>query len=132
MKRKSDPTIERTFLISRRIVWSYLALFLLGVLIGPFTESYDLNWLKVIVQFIGVTSVILLAISWIMPGILILLRVPWLARAWFRGGINPIVSDTPWEELSSIQKFLTYIWSTAISGFTLLAIMGLIIQSFRK
>jgi hypothetical protein len=129
---KSDFTAEKTFLISRRIVWSYLALFLLGVLIGQLTESYDLNWLKVIVQFVGVTSLILLAISWTMPGVLILLGVPWLARAWFRGGINPIVSDTSWEELSGVQKFLTYVWSLGISGFTLLAIIGLIIQFFRK
>ena len=132
MKRISELTVQKAFLISRRIGCSFLGLFLLAGFIGTLTESYDLRWLAVSAPFIGGISLILLAISWIMPGILIFLGVPWLARAWFRGGINLLISDTPWEQLSFGQKFLTYIWSLGISGFAFLAIIGLILQAIRK
>lgn len=129
---KSDSAVEKTFLISRRIASTCLALFLTAILIGAITESYDLGWIALTAPFIGGISLVLLAISWMMPGILILLGVPWLARAWLSGGVNPIISNTPWEQLSDGQKFLTYLWSISISGFALLAITGLILQSIRK
>lgn len=133
MKWKSDAVVQRTVLISRRIFWVFFIIFfLLAGLIRELAEFYKLNWLLMTTPFIGGISLTLLAISWIMPGILILLRLPWLARAWLRG-VNPIaVTATPWEQLSSGQKFLTYVWSLVFSGFTLLAITGLIIQAFRK
>lgn len=133
MKWKSEPVVQRTILISRRIFWVFFIIFfLLAGLIRELAEFFKLNWLLMTAPFIGGISLVLLAISWIMPGILILFRLPWLARAWLRG-VNPIViSVTPWEQLSGVQKFLTYIWSLTFSGFTLLAIIGLIIQALKK
>ena len=94
MKWISEFTVRDIILISRRICWSGIALFFLAGLISVFTESYSMKWLEAIAMFLIVISLILLAISAMMPGILILLGVPWFARAWHRG-INPIaVSST--------------------------------------
>ena len=132
MNSKSEFTVRKTVLISRLIFWLFVGLFVLAGLINEVAEINNLNWLKLIPPFAGGISLILLVISWIMPGILILKGLPWLARAWHRG-INPILdSDTPWDQLPSAQKFLTYFWSVLISGFALLAIIGLIIQAVRK
>lgn len=109
-----------------------MALFFLAGVIGIFAEAYDLKWLGIIILSLIVISMTLLLISWIMPGALILLGVPWLARSWLRG-INPIaISATPWEQLSGLQRILTYFWSVTISGFMLLAIIGFILQAIRK
>jgi hypothetical protein len=127
MERKSELAVEKIVLISRRIFWSFMALFFLAGLVSAFTESYDLKWLEAIVPFIGGISLLLLVASWIMPGILILLGVPWLAHAWLRG-INPIgISSTPWEEMSVGGKFLIYLYSTILFVAIILAIMSFIL-----
>lgn len=133
MNWKSEAEIKRITLISRKIFWIFfITLFLLAGLISELAELYKLRWLEKAPIFIGGISLFLLAVSWIMPGILILLGVPWLARAWLRG-VNPVaISATPWEQLSSGQKLLTYVWSLIFSGFILLAIIGLILQSVQK
>jgi hypothetical protein len=132
MKWKSEFTVRKTVLISRLTFWLFFGFFLLAGLISEAAEIDNLKWLKLVPPFVGGISLVLLVISWITPGILILMGLPWLARAWHRG-INPILdSDIPWEQLSNAQKFLTYFWSLLISGFTLLAIIGLIIQAIRK
>jgi len=128
MKMKSELTIKKTVSISRRISWSFIALFFLTGIISAITETYDLKWLEVIIPFLGGISLILFVISVIMPGIFILLRYPWLAHAWNRG-INPFpTSDTPCEQLSSGQKLLTYLWALVILVFMLVTIIEVIIQ----
>lgn len=131
MKWISGFGVKETFLISRRIAWLCIVFFLLAGLMSKFTAFYDIKWLGSIVPFVGGVSLILMAITSLMPGIMILLGAPWLARAWHRG-FNPVGdSGTPWEQLSSRQKFLTYFWSLLFSGFTLVVIIGLIIQLTR-
>ena len=90
------------------------------------------KWLEILGGVFIVTALLLLAISWITPGILIIFGVPWFSHAWLRG-INPIVVwKKPWEQLSGFQKTLIYFWSLLFSGFTLLTIIGLLLQNFRK
>jgi hypothetical protein len=58
---------------------------------------------------------ILIAVSWITPGILILLNMPWLAQSWLRG-INTIwIPAEPWENLTDWKKFLIYFYSIIFS-----------------
>ena len=130
---KSESVVNQTVKISRRILWVlFIIFFLLAGLLNELTEIFNLNWLRVFLPFIGGISLISLAISWVMPGILILIGKPWLARAWLRGINSIAVSATPWEQLSGWQKLLTYIWSFIFSGFTLLAISAVIIQALGK
>ena len=132
MKWKSETVLEKIILISRRIFWSFMALFFLTGLMNEFAEHYAIKWLQVIVPFVGNISLILLVISWIMPGIFILLGTPWLSRAWLRG-VNPIViSAEPWDRLSVGNKLLTYFWSITISIFILLATIGFLIHTSQK
>ena len=130
---KSEFPVKNIVSISRGIFWVYLpTFFLLGWLLNELAKINIFKWLSFLGLFIGGIAWILLAISCSLPGILILLGAPWLARDWLRG-INPIViSDTPWEQLSIWQKFLTCFWALAIFGFTVLTIIGLILQASRK
>ena len=85
MKWNSELIVKKTTLISRRLFWSFMGLFFFAGVISAFAESFGPKWLEVIVAFVGGISLILLAISWTAPGILILLGVPWLSYAWLRG-----------------------------------------------
>jgi hypothetical protein len=89
------------------------------------------RWLEIINITLFAISVLLLAISWLTPGILIILGTPWLAYAWFRGMNTAIVQDKPWEQLSGFQKISIYFWAIFISGFTLLAIIAFILLAIR-
>ncbi len=121
MQWKSELTAEKAVLISRRTFWSFVGLFFLAGVISAFVEAYNLKWLEGIVILLGGTSILLLVISCGMPGIFILLGVPWLARAWFRG-LNPIwYSSTPWEQMSSGEARSTYLQS--IISFVILIII---------
>ena len=130
---KAEFPVKKIVSISRRIFWVYLpTFFLIGWLLNELAKINLLKWLGFLGLIIGSIAWLLLALSGSIPGILILLGTPWLSRAWLRGINSIAISDTPWEQLSSWQKFLTYIWSLGFSGFTLLAIIGLILQSIRK
>jgi hypothetical protein len=132
MNWKSELTINKTIIISRKIFWSSMGLFVLAGVISAFTESFDLKWLEVTIPFIGGISIILLVISWITPGILVLLGVPWLAHAWLRG-INSIgISSSPWAQMSAGGKGLIYLYSILFSGLTVFAIIGFIRFNFQK
>jgi hypothetical protein len=133
MKRSSEFTIQKFTSTSRRIYFLSIVLFFLAGAIGILLQSLSLKWkwFGVISIVLLIASVLLLAISWITPGILIISRAPWLAHAWLRGINTTIVWDKPWEQLSGFQKFLIYFWSLLLSGFTLLAIVGFILQAIR-
>ena len=125
MKWKSEVTIAKVALVSSRITWSYILLIVLCGSLDAVLRYFKLEWqwLNVIGSFLTIVALLLLIISWIMPGILILLGVPWVAHAWIRG-INPItVPSTPWEQMSSERKTSIYLYSILISGFTIFAIV---------
>jgi hypothetical protein len=132
MSQEHQSTVQRFTYISRNIFYSSLLIFCLSAVFGIFLLEISWMWFEVIGRVLLVFSVGLLVISWITPGILILLGKSWLAHAWLRG-INPVaIWKTPWEQSSGFQKFLVYFWSILFSGFTLFGIIGFILQSFRK
>jgi len=134
MKEKSETIIQRYTLISRGVFYSACIAIFLAWLNAQVITFLGLKWrlLEVIGTLLILFMALMLIISWITPGILIVLRSPWLAQAWLRG-INPFaISAAPWEQLSNGKKLLIYFWSLLLSGFTLLTIIGLIIQSIRK
>ncbi|HLO15468.1 MAG TPA: hypothetical protein VK206_11600 [Anaerolineales bacterium] len=125
-------TVEKTVLVSRRIFWSSIGLFFLAGVISALVEAYNLKWLEAIVAFLGGTSILLLVISWGMPGIFIFLGVPWLARAWFRG-INPIwYPSTPWEQMSSGEVRSTYLQSIISLAILIIIIVAVIQFNFQR
>ncbi len=64
-----------------------------------------------LISSLTIILMILFCVSWITPGILIILGHPNLAYAW-NHGINPLgFSDTPWELLSSKQRRSVYVKS---------------------
>jgi hypothetical protein len=72
------------------------------------------------------------SISWITPGILILLNLPRLAQSWLRG-INTVwIPGEPWEQLTDWKKFLIYFYSTIFSVITIVAIANYIIQWMQR
>jgi hypothetical protein len=120
MEWKSESIANKTKVVSRRISWLFFPMFFIGA--GLMTEVARIDGLKLLGSlspFVGGTSLILLAISWLMPGVFLLLGVPWLAHAWLRG-INPIaVPSTPWEQMSPGGKIFVYFHSilTVVSYF---------------
>ena len=88
------------------IVLFFLFFFSYGVIAGIliFLEL-KWKWLEVVDISLLLISEILLAISWITPGILLVLRTPWLAHAWLEGMSIMNVSYIPWEQVSALEKF---------------------------
>jgi hypothetical protein len=110
MNQNPERIIQKYTSISRRIFLSVWLLFFLGGVIAAAKIFLELEWkwLEVTGMVLFSLAELMLALSWITPGILIGFGVPWLAHAWLRG-INPVaISDTPWEQLSSGKKVLTY------------------------
>jgi hypothetical protein len=107
-----------------------MGLFFLAGVLSALVEVYALKWLEIIAKFLGGTSLVLIAISWIMPGIFILRGIPWIAHAWLRG-INPLgVYSRPWEQLSTGGKVSVYIHSIIISAFMVIAVVAFIQFNF--
>jgi len=132
MRWKSELTVEKAVVVSRRIIWSFFGLFFLAGVISAFVEAYNLKWLEAVVAFLGGTSILLLVISCAMPGIFIFLGVPWLARAWYRG-INPIwYSATPWEQVSSGEFRSTYLQSMISFVVLIIIIVAVIRYNFQR
>lgn len=133
MNWRSESTVKMFASISSRIFISFIVLFCLSGTIGALSIFYEIKWkwLEVFNALLYIISELLLVVSWVTPGILIVLRVPWLAHAWLRG-INPIaVPSTPWEQLSSGRKASIYFYAIGISALTLFAIVGFILYTTR-
>ena len=97
MKWKSESTVNRTTKISTRIFASGWIFFLLAGLMGILADQFDLKFLGLLAPFVGGVFWILLTISWLMPGVLLLFGVPWLAHAWLRGVTNIWIPAKSWE-----------------------------------
>ena len=98
---------------------------------GALLGISGIGWL-VLIGGLAFVGAILFFVSWITPGILIILRVPWLAQAWLRG-IDPFAyTDKPWEQLSTIQRFSVYFVSLLLSTFAVTGIIYFITRYFQK
>jgi len=134
MKWQTESIIKKFTSVSSRVFISFIVMFCLSGAIGALSIFFGINWkwLKVISALLNAISELLLVVSWVTPGLLIILGVPRLARAWLRG-INPIaVSSTPWEELSNEEKISVYLYAIGISAFTLFAIVGFVLYNIRR
>ena len=131
INQNSEITVQK---MSRKIIILFFLFFLSSGAIAFISEFLELKWkwLEVIGISLPLTiSELLLAISWITPGILIALRVPWFAHAWLEGMGIMGVSYTPWEQLSTSKKISTYFWGLALSAVALVAITGSILRALQ-
>jgi len=118
--QNSESIFQKFMLISRNIFF----LIFLFILIVVFSGMFGITWLG----WIESISVFLIFVSLVTPGILVLLKVPWLAQAWLRG-INPFgFPATPWEQLSTGAKFSVY-FSSILSSASIIIII--IVFAFR-
>jgi hypothetical protein len=134
MNQKSERIIRRYTVISRRVFYSLCLAIFLAWLYAEVSTALGLkgNFLETIDIVFIAFGALMLVISWTTPGILIFLGKPWLAHAWLRG-INPIaVSSIPWDQLPSGRRLLTYFWSLLLLGFTILAILVMLIQAIQR
>jgi hypothetical protein len=134
MSYRSEVAVHKVTLLSKRILLSWIITTVIDGLVGGATILLGIRWklMEIIAIVLFGFAALLLTISWTAPGIFIILRVPWLARAWLRG-INPIlIPDKPWEQLSGGEKFAVYFHAIVFFVFTLGIVVGLIIQSVRK
>jgi hypothetical protein len=116
-------------------------LFIFGILLICFSGAISAlstflqitsSFFQAVGSLLSVTGILLLFLSWITPGILIVLGFPKLAHSWLRG-INPIaVSSSSWEELSDGQKIAICVYGIALSALTLLFTVGFLLHNFRK
>ena len=133
MKQNSEAMVKRIAYTSWRVFSSSMLLFFLAGAIATLLQLLELKWrwLEIMELVLFAISALLIAISWITPGILIILGTPWLAKAWLQGVRRGGIWDTPWEQLSGTQKFLIYFWAIFISGSALLGIITFILLSIR-
>ena len=107
-----------------------MLLIILAGTLSALNAYVNWKWLEIPGSILTAVIFILFIISWITPGLLVVLGTPQLVHAWLRGILG--VRNKSWEELSDIEKVLIYFWAILLSGFTVLAIVGLILQDFRK
>jgi hypothetical protein len=63
------------------------------------------------IQILTLVGLLLLMIALMIPGVFVILRLPWLAQSWLQG-INSIwIPKVPWDELSGSKRFLVYLYS---------------------
>jgi hypothetical protein len=62
-------------------------------------------------RWFGLIGVSFICVSWLLPGLFMILKVPWFAQAWLRG-MNSHFPEAPWEQLTGRQKFSIYLYSS--------------------
>ena len=85
MKWKSGITAERTFIASRRIFWFWILLIILAGTLSALNAYVNWKWLEIPGSILTAVIFILFIISWITPGLLVVLGTPQLVHAWLRG-----------------------------------------------
>ena len=80
---------------------------------------------------LGVLGLFLASVSWITPGILLIIKVPWLAQSWLRGINTNWVPGGPWDGLPNFKRFLVYFYATLLSVFMIAALIEVANQYFR-
>ena len=128
MKHDSDTIIQKCISISGKIFLSIVAMFFLAGIISGVITILDVNWkwLESIGKGLFGASFLLLAISWLAPGIFIVVGHPGLAHAWLKGINSFSISIEPWEQLSFGKKIFVYFYALLISILTLLAVIGVV------
>jgi hypothetical protein len=123
MWKDSDADFLKFYSVSKIIFRSFLFLFAIAGIMA----ILGITWLLPISIWLSKLSSILLIISWITPGLLVILNVPWLARGWLRG-INPLYYSKrqPWGYLSSRERISVYIQSIVLFSFVVITLIFII------
>lgn len=112
---------------SKKTIVYFIIFFVLYGLVIAILTFFEINaeWLRRISVVLLIFSELLLAVSWLTPGILILTRFPSLAYAWLEGMNLFSLSYTlvPWKELTSLQKTSTYFLGITLFAIAFVAIM---------
>jgi len=136
--KNPEITVQKFTSVSGKFIVFVIVFFFLSGVISAVTTYLELKWiwLEAIAKMLILCALLLLGVSWITPGLLIILGVPNFAHAWLRG-LSPIwfsniwFSNKPWEKLSGDEKFPIYSSAIALSAVTLFAIVGFILQFLR-
>ncbi len=134
MTQDDKSAVQVVTKISSRTFYSSILIFASCALFSRVFRTLLLRWtwLGLVSTTLLVIAELLLVISWITPGVLLILGKPQYTHAWLRV-INPVViQNKPWEELRYIQKVLICFWAILLSGFTLLGVVGFSLQYLRK
>ena len=131
MEQSNQIAAEKMFLISRRITWVFFISFIPAGIMAFLVQNFNQTWLEIVIPWLFGIACIFIIASWIMPGIFVLFRVPWLARAWLKG-ITPRITLKSWEEYSRAEVFSTYFWSIFYFGCMVLGIIGFVYTKFPK
>ena len=134
MIQDDKSAVQRVTKISSRIFYSSILIFASWALFSRIFRTLLLRWtwLGLVGTTLLVIAELLVVISWITPGILLILGMPQYTHAWLRG-INPVaIQNKSWEELRYMQKVLICFWAILLSGFTLLGVVGFSLQYLRK
>lgn len=103
--------------VSRRIQFLFYLLFPVGAILGMISRV-------ILFSYIGPS---LIFVSWLVPGLSIVLGAPWIAQAWLKG-INSSFPATPWNQLTKGQKLSIYFYSmcsfTAAAGIAILVVIS--------
>jgi|GEM_PF-3429609 len=132
MKQNSDDRVQRVTYTSRKVFSLTIFLFCLAGAIAALFQLLELTWkwLEMVGIILFGISQLLLVVSFIVPGVLIVLGTPRLAHAWFRGG-NKTIWKTPWENLSGFSKYCFYFGALLSFIFALLIILVWVLQAIR-
>lgn len=117
MERYSEIRFHNLVRISRAILMMFFLLLIGGLITGN-------GWL-------GLISVFLAILSWIVPGLLLIAKSPWFAFAWLRG-MNPVwFPSIPWEQLSYGKKLSVYFASVIFFILAITAIVFIAVKNIR-
>ncbi len=132
MNKKTEKILEKCTKISRKI--SILAVvffisFALISLLANYLEHIESSWILIetTAKILLIFTLVTVLISWLTPGIFIILFHPEVSHAWLQG-IRPSFSKKDWDQQSNIEKAYTYFISLLLFGFTIFGIVALIIN----
>ncbi len=125
-----DPArLFRRFVVLSRCLFiasaaCFLTAFLLSVVIGGPAGAIG--------PAFGLLGAVSFLVSWVMPGVLFVLGLPSLARAWLRG-LDPLsgADHNTWQGLSAAQRVTVYFVAALLSGLMLLIVVSLVIRYLR-
>ena len=104
-------------------------LFFVSAICGLLSQLLGIKWLLTI---FGILFLLVFFVSWITPGIFVILWRPWLAHAWLYG-INPImISSKPWTQLSDLAKIGICTQSLIMSAFASIGLIMTITNTLAK
>jgi len=103
--------------------------FFVSAICSLLSQLLGIKWLLTI---FGILFLLVFFVSWITPGVFVILWRPWLAHAWLYG-INPImISSKPWTQLSDFAKTGICAQSLIMASFASVGLIMTITNTIAK